>query len=69
MFRLSNLRFRASDLGLTSFGTQEAHKHKHFMGISIPYWPSFLRRVLLDILILVFAYVLFFNLGPYKPKS
>ena len=21
-------------------GTQQAHKHKHFMGISLPYWAS-----------------------------
>ena len=26
-------------------GTQKAHKHKHFMGISLPYWASFLRGV------------------------
>ena len=24
-----------------TLGTQKAHKHKHFMGISLPYWPSF----------------------------
>ena len=22
-------------------GTQKAHKHKHFIGISLPYWASF----------------------------
>ena len=32
--------FRVSDQGLSSLGTQKAHKHKHVIGISLPYWAS-----------------------------
>ena len=46
--------------------TQEGHKHKHFIGISLPYWPSFSRGFIWDIPILVFAYVFFWGPRPLR---
>ena len=45
-------------------GTQKAHKHKHFIPISLPYWFLLKRGVIWDIPIRTFAYVLFW--GPNK---
>ena len=33
----------AASVGHDCLGTQKAHKHKHLLGISLPYWASLLR--------------------------
>ena len=54
-------------------GTPKAHKHKHFIGISLLYWRFFIRGFIWDIPILIFAHVLFwgpiFGCGVTGPKQ
>ena len=57
-----NGHVRASWVPFSSLGTQKENKHKHFIGISLPYWASLLRGFIWDIPILMFAYLFFESL-------